>query len=234
VLPVSRILVVDDEPKMLKFLTGFLTREGFEVETASNGEEVLAKFARWNPDLILLDVMMPRVDGFEVCRRIREQSRVPIIFLTAKDDTGNKIIGLTLGSDDYLTKPFNSAELLLRIKAVLRRYTEGQSAEDREEIIRVPGMVINRTSRTVEREGGETELTQKEFDLLWLLASHPRRVFTRDQLLYQIWDTGYCGDTAVVTTLVKRLREKIEPDADRPRYIKTVRGVGYKFGEESC
>ncbi|ADG82060.1 two component transcriptional regulator, winged helix family [Thermincola ferriacetica] len=229
----KKILIADDEPKILKFLAGFLQREGFAVATAANGFDALAEFNRWQPDLLVLDVMMPKMDGYEVCRKIREQSNVPIIFLTAKNETFDKIMGLTLGSDDYLTKPFDSAELLLRIRAILRRVADNSSVENKD-VIKVPGLVINRATRTVEFEGKEIELTPKEFDLLWLLASHPNQVFTRDQLIYQIWDTEYCEDTGIVTTLVKRLREKIELDTANPRYIKTIRGVGYKFGVKPC
>jgi DNA-binding response OmpR family regulator len=229
----QKILIADDEPKILKFLAGFLRREGFEVSTAVNGEEAVAGFYRVNPDLIVLDIMMPGLDGFEACRRIRAESNVPVLFLSAKNETLDKITGLALGSDDYLTKPFDGAELLLRIKAILRRAADSPN-RDQEDVIEVPGLVINRTSRLVSRAGDEIALTPKEFDLLWLLARYPNRVFTRDQLLYQIWDTEYTGDAGVVTTLVKRLREKIEPDPANPRYIKTVRGVGYKFGEKPC
>jgi DNA-binding response OmpR family regulator len=226
----KRILIADDEPKIIKFLDGFLQREGFQVFTASNGQEVLAVVDRINPDLIILDVMMPKLDGFEVCRRIREESNVPIIFLTAKNEELDKIMGLTLGSDDYLTKPFNSAELLLRVKAVLRRTSEGVNENNDQDIIRVPGMAINRRSMGVEVDGHEVELTHKEFELLWFLASRPNQVFTRDRLIYQIWNTEYFEDTGIVTTLVKRLREKIETDPANPRFIKTIRGIGYKFG----
>lgn len=226
----KRILIADDEPKIIKFLDGFLQREGFQVFTASNGQEVLAVVDRINPDLIILDVMMPKLDGFEVCRRIREESNVPIIFLTAKNEELDKIMGLTLGSDDYLTKPFNSAELLLRVKAVLRRTSEGANENNDQDIIRVPGMAINRRSMGVEVDGHEVELTHKEFELLWFLASRPNQVFTRDRLIYQIWNTEYFEDTGIVTTLVKRLREKIETDPANPRFIKTIRGIGYKFG----
>ena len=226
----NRILAADDEPRILKFLTGFLSREGFEVVTAADGSEVMAVFEESSPDLVLLDIMMPHMDGFEVCRKIREISKVPIIILSAKNETLDKIMGLSLGCDDYLTKPFDSAELLLRIKAVMRRAADRSVDSETNEVIRVPGISINRKSRTVEIADRETELTLKEFELLWLLAGHPKQVFTREQLLYQIWDTEYTEDTGVVTTLVKRTREKIEKDPANPRFIKTVRGVGYKFG----
>ncbi len=226
----KKILIADDEPKIIKFLSGFLQREGFQVFTATNGREVLTEVHWINPDLIILDVMMPKLDGFEVCRRVREESKVPIIFLTSKNEPLDKIMGLTLGSDDYLTKPFNSAELLLRIKAVLRRTIEIVNTDIDKDVIRVQDLIIDRRSMTIEVYGKEIELTNKEFNLLWILASKPNQVFTRDRLIYHIWTTEYSEDTGIVTTLVKRLREKMEPDPANPQFIKTVRGIGYKFG----
>jgi DNA-binding response OmpR family regulator len=229
----KKILVADDEPKILKAVADYLKWEGFEVYTTRDGDEVLREFKHIQPDLLILDITMPKTDGFEVCRKIREESKVPIIFLSAKASTIDKITGLTLGSDDYLTKPFDNTELLLRIKAVLRRTAE-KPEDGSNEIIKVPGLVINREAMTVELDGEETELTSKEFDMLWLLANRPNKVFTREQLLDQVWGTEYYGDTGVVTTLIKRLREKIEPDTENPKYIKTIRGVGYKFGVKPC
>lgn len=229
----KKILVADDEPKILKAVTDYLEWEGFEVYTAQDGDEVLREFKHIRPDLLILDITMPKPDGLEVCRRIREESKVPIIFLSAKSSTIDRITGLTLGSDDYLTKPFDNAELLLRIKAILRRTAEKPEEASRD-VIKVPGLVINKESMTAEINGKETELTPKEFDMLWLLAGRPNKVFTREQLLDQVWGTEYFGDTGVVTTLIKRLREKVEPDLDNPRYIKTIRGVGYKFGVKPC
>lgn len=229
----KHILVADDEPKILKILVNALQREGYQVTAAEDGEEALEKFAICNPDLVLLDVMMPKLDGFEVCRQIREKSNLPVIFLSAKGEIMDRIVGLTLGSDDYIGKPFDTAELLLRIKAIMRRAMDRAQIEENNEVIKVTGLTIDRTSRSVEVEGEDAQLTSKEFDLLWLLASRPNQVFTRDQLIYQIWHTEYAEDTGVVTTLVKRLREKIEPDPGNPRYIKTIRGVGYKFGVKS-
>jgi len=225
----KKILVADDEPKILKAVTDYLEWEGFEVYTALDGEEALREFKHIRPDLLILDISMPKLDGFEVCRKIRETSRVPVIFLSAKTSTIDRITGLTLGSDDYLTKPFDNTELLLRIKAVLRRTAE-MPEEGSKEIVEFPGLVVNKESMTVKINGKEIELTHKEFDMLWLLASRPNKVFTREQLLDQVWGTEYFGDTGVVTTLIKRLREKIEPDMENPKYVKTIRGVGYKFG----
>jgi DNA-binding response OmpR family regulator len=232
----TKILVVDDDSKIQKFLEQFLSREGFIVNVVGRGTEVLGQFELFKPDLLLLDVMMPGLDGFEVCRMIREKSDIPIIFLSAKDDAMDKIMGLTIGCDDYLTKPFESTELLLRVKAVLRRSSgnTSNSEKNQRDIINLPDLVINRSTRLANSKGKDVELTPKEFDLLWLLANRPEQVFTREQLLYQIWDSNYYGDQAVVTTLVKRLREKIEPDITKPIYIKTVHGIGYKLGVKPC
>jgi len=224
----KRILVVDDDLKICKFLVSFLAREGYEVYSAQDGDEALAKFREVDPHLIILDVMMPGKDGYEVCKAIRETSQVPIIFLSAKGEIEDRVLGLATGSDDYLTKPFDNAELLLRIEAILRR-TE-KYAEPQQQVVKVAGLEINRDTHQVKVNGQEVELTNKEFELLWLLARNPNQVFTREQLIYQIWDSYYTGDTGIVTTLVKRLREKIEDNPSNPRYIKTIRGVGYKLG----
>lgn len=226
----KKILIADDDLKMVKFLNGFLRREGFVTETANNGHDVLEKWAGFKPDIILLDIMMPQMDGLEVCRRIRENSDIPIIILSAKTQTVDKIIGFSLGIDDYLTKPFHRDELLMRIRAVLRRAPESSDRRSKTEVIQILGLIIDKTARTVLKDGREIDLTLKEFDLLWLLARHPKQVFTREQLLYHIWGTDFAEDTGIVTTLVKRTREKIEEDPANPVFIKTVRGVGYKLG----
>lgn len=227
----KKILVVDDDSIILNFLLEFLGAEGFKVFIANNGEDAIELCKQYKPHLILLDIMMPFMDGYEACVKIREFSSVPIIFLSAKNETEDRVTGLACGCDDYIAKPFDSSELLLRIKAVLRRTGGGHFDPPKHDIIEVTGLTINLTSRTVIRDDREIELTAKEFDLLWYLASNPKRVFTRDQLFYQIWNADFYGDTSVVTMLVKRLREKIEDDHSNPLYIKTVRGVGYKFCE---
>lgn len=191
--------------------------------------EVINECRSSKPDLLLLDIMMPGMDGFEVCRKIRKESNLPIIILTAKEDNEDKISGLILGCDDYITKPFDSTELVLRIKAVLRRVKENGTPDGRN-IVELPGLNINNITRVTEVDGKEVDLTPKEYALLWLLSNRPDQVFTREQLLYQIWDSDYYGSPSVVTSLVKRLREKIEPDATNPYYIKTIHGVGYKLG----
>ncbi len=224
------VLVVDDEPNIVEVVSAYLQRELFNVVTASDGEMALQKIAEHNPDLIVLDVMLPRLDGLEVCRRVRAAGNTPIIMLTARGEETDKLVGLGIGADDYLTKPFSPRELVARIKAVLRRATLAPAPEPGAgSILRFPGLKINPKTRTVETDNGSVELTAKEFDLLLFLASHPQEVFTRTQLLDQVWDYSYYGDTSTVTVHVRRLREKIEPDPMRPRYIKTVWGVGYKF-----
>lgn len=224
------ILVVDDEPNILEVVSAYLRRELYKVVTATDGEAALKQFAETSPDLVVLDVMLPRLDGLEVCRRIRATSNTPIIMLTARSDEMDKLVGLGIGADDYLTKPFSPRELVARIKAVLRRSLAVAPPEPgADDTLKFPGLKINPRTRTVEMEAGPVELTAKEFDLLYFLARHPQEVFTRTQLLDQVWDYSYYGDTSTVTVHVRRLREKIEPDPMRPRYVKTVWGVGYKF-----
>lgn len=224
------ILVVDDEPNILEVVSAYLRRELYNVVTATDGEAALKQFAETSPDLIVLDVMLPRLDGLEVCRRVRATSNTPIIMLTARSDEMDKLVGLGIGADDYLTKPFSPRELVARIKAVLRRSQAVAPPEPgADDTLKFPGLKINPRTRAVEMDAGPVELTAKEFDLLYFLARHPQEVFTRTQLLDQVWDYSYYGDTSTVTVHVRRLREKIEPDPMRPRYVKTVWGVGYKF-----
>ncbi len=226
--------MAEDDASIRQFLRILLTREGFSVKFVGQGEEVIKECHNCNPDLLLLDIMMPGMDGFEVCRKIRQESNLPIIILTAKEDNKDKILGLILGCDDYITKPFDSTELILRIKAVLRRVNEHDHPENERNIIELPGLTINNISRITKVGGKEVNLTPKEYALLWMLSNRPDQVFTREQLLYQIWDSNYYGSPSVVTSLVKRLREKIEPDIANPYYIRTVHGVGYKLGVKPC
>jgi DNA-binding response OmpR family regulator len=220
----GRILVVDDESTIRDVVEQYLRREGYDTVAAADGEEAIARAT--DADLVILDLMLPRVDGFEVLRRIRESRAVPIIMLTARSEEIDKLVGLGIGADDYVTKPFSPRELVARVQAVLRR------AQNRPvqpgEIVQVGALRINPQLRTVERDGRAIELTAREFDLLHFLASHPGQVFTREQLLDQVWDFHFAGDTSTVTVHIRRLREKVEPDAVRPRYVKTVWGVGYK------
>ncbi len=226
--------MADDDASIRQYLNILLTREGFGVKLVGQGAEVIEECHSCNPDLLLLDLMMPGMDGFEVCRKIRKESNLPIIILTAKEDNEDKISGLILGCDDYITKPFDSTELVLRIKAVLRRAKEHSHVDKGRNIVELPGLTINNISRITEVGGKEVDLTPKEYALLWLLSNRPDQVFTREQLLYQIWDANYYGSPSVVTSLVKRLREKIEPDVVNPSYIRTIHGVGYKLGVKPC
>jgi DNA-binding response OmpR family regulator len=226
----TKVLVVDDDPKILKVVDHSLRREGYEIYTAADGEQAVEMAGRIKPDLIVLDLMLPKLNGFEVCRKIKNGRDVPIIILSARGDEIDKIMGFTLGVDDYQTKPFSPAELLMRVKAVLRRsanaVTEGQP---KGEPLAYPGLQVNRSKREVITHGSAVELTAKEFELLWLLASHPNQVFTRAQLLEQIWDISFLGEENTVTVHIRRLREKIEKDPGQPEFIKTIWGVGYKF-----
>jgi DNA-binding response OmpR family regulator len=222
--------VAEDDVTIRQFLDILLTREGFNVKAVAQGTEVINECHKCKPDLLLLDIMMPGMDGFEVCRKIRKESNLPIIILSARNDKEDKISGLILGCDDYITKPFDSTELILRIKAVLRRVKEHSQSENGRNIVKLPGLTINHISRITEVGGKVVDLTPKEYALLWLLSNHPEQVFTKEQLLYQIWDSDYYGSPSVVTSLVKRLREKIEPDVSNPYYIKTMHGIGYKLG----
>jgi two-component system response regulator ResD len=217
------ILVVDDEESVRELTRLYLEREGFRVETAADGEEALAQVANLRPDLIVLDIMLPKVDGWAVCREIRRELVTPIIFLSAKGEEYDRILGLELGADDYLTKPFSPRELVARVKAVLRRGSAGPSGKT----LRYPGMVIDGAAHTVEVDGQDLTLAPREFELLWFLASHPGQVFSRDQLLTNVWGYSYPGDQRTVDTHVKRLREKM-PDKSAS-CLKTVWGRGYKF-----
>ncbi len=220
----SHILIVDDEPTIREVVEQYLSREGYRTTVASNGEEAVALST--DADLVVLDLMLPKMDGLEVCRQIRSTRDVPIIMLTAKSEEIDKLVGLGIGADDYLTKPFSPRELVARVAAVLRRSrTAPQQVGD---IVRAGGLRINPQLRTVERDGSPIELTAREFELLHFLASHSGQVFTREQLLDQVWDYHFPGDTSTVTVHIRRLREKIEPDPVRPSYVKTVWGVGYK------
>jgi DNA-binding response OmpR family regulator len=222
--------VVDDESIVREVVERYLSREGFTVRVAADGEAALELAREEAPDLVVLDLMLPRIDGLEVCRRLRAQSSVPIIMLTAKGEETDKIVGLTLGADDYLVKPFSPRELVARVHAVLRRAQDPAfGAGLGEGTLRFPDLSINPRTRVVEVRGRAVELTPKEFDLLFFLAGNPRQVFTRGQLLEKVWDWRYVGDASTVTVHMRRLREKVEEDPMRPRYLKTVWGVGYKF-----
>ena len=225
----KKILVVDDEKLIVKGLRFSLLQDGYEVDCAYDGEEALS-FARNNAyDLILLDVMLPKFDGFEVCQQVREFSDVPIIMLTAKGDDMDKILGLEYGADDYITKPFNVLEVKARVKAIMRRTGKKEEKVDESNILIKQDMKIDRESRRVFIEDVEIGLTAKEFDLLELLALNPDKVYSRDQLLNMIWKYEYSGDARTVDVHIRRLREKIEKNPSNPKYVFTKWGVGYYF-----
>jgi DNA-binding response OmpR family regulator len=225
----TRILLVDDEPMVTEGVGRYLEREGFEVATAADGEEALRLARESKPDLVVLDVLLPKLDGLSVCRALRRDSQTPIIMLTARGEESDRILGLELGADDYVVKPFSPGEVVARIKAVLRR-AGGQSAGSRPaEALTFSEIRIDPRTREVEVRSEAVNLTAREFDLLYFLASSPGQVFTRDQLMSQVWDYAYAGDASTVTVHIRRLREKIEADPERPRLLKTVWSVGYKF-----
>lgn len=225
-----KVLVVDDEPKILKIVEHCLIREGYEVVTALDGRQAIEQFHRQEPDLVILDLMLPHIDGFQVCRTIRETSSIPIIILSVRNEELDKILGFNLGVDDYLAKPFSPVELCLRIKAVLRRTRQEQHTSNPDSpTFSHRGLLINPATREVFIDDVMIELTAKEFDLLWFFVKHPNKVFTRKQLLYQIWQTDYYGNDDAVTVLISRLRDKIEQSKSQPSFIRTLRGVGYKF-----
>ena len=224
----SRILVVDDERVVTEVVERYLLQEDFEVCLAADGHQALESARNWHPDLVVLDLMLPGMDGLEVCRNIRKESSMPIIMLTAKGDETDRIVGLELGADDYVVKPFSPRELVARIKTVLRRSQSGPSPA-MGGVLRFEGCTIDPGSRSVLNDSGPVQLTGKEFDLLFFLASNPGQVFTREQLMDQVWDFTYAGDISTVTVHIRRLRKKLEADPVKPRYIKTVWGVGYKF-----
>lgn len=226
--PVAKVLVVDDEPNIREVVGLYLRRDGHEVVPAADGEEALDLFRRSDPDLVVLDLMLPKISGFEVCRRIQAGRRVPVIMLTARGEEEDRLVGLGLGADDYVTKPFSPRELAARVAAVLRR-VEG-AAPAGENTLRFDGLEIDPGKREVSLGGAPVTLTAREFDLLHHLATHPGRVYTRDQLMEAVWGYAFSAETSTVTVHVRRLREKIEPDPAAPRYLKTVWGVGYKFG----
>jgi DNA-binding response OmpR family regulator len=221
------VLIVDDEPIVREVVADYLRKDGFRVESAADGPEALSRFAAARPDLVLLDLMLPGIDGLEICRRIRTTSNVPIIMVTAKSEETDTIIGLGVGADDYIAKPFSPRELVARVKAVLRRAATPPTAEG--DPLRFGALTIRPDRRQVEVGGNAVDLTAREFDLLEFLARHPSQVFTRDELLDKVWDWSYASDGGTVTVHIRRLRQKIEADPERPRYVKTVWGVGYKF-----
>jgi two-component system, OmpR family, alkaline phosphatase synthesis response regulator PhoP len=227
----EKILVVDDEEHIIELVELYLRKEGYQVVSAQDGDAAIEKFSVEKPDLLVLDIMLPGADGLDVLRQVRKTSRVPVIMLTARESEVDKVVGLELGADDYLTKPFSARELVARVKAVLRR---AKPAEEELEPVLVRGsLTIDSSRRRVEvKGGGEVELTAKEFDLLYVMAANPGIVLTRDRLMEKVWGYEYMGDTRTVDVYIRHLREKLTDDADNPRFIETVRGVGYRFKGE--
>ena len=226
----KRILIVEDEESIADLERDYLELSGFQVEVANDGETGLNKALKGEFDLIILDLMLPGVDGFEICREVRSQKNTPIIMVSAKKDDIDKIRGLGLGADDYMTKPFSPSELVARVKAHLSRYERLiGSGSPENEIIEIRGLKIDKTARRVWVNGEEKNFTTKEFDLLTFLAQNPNHVYTKEELFREIWDMDSIGDIATVTVHIKKIREKIEFNTAKPQYIETIWGVGYRF-----
>src|SRR3954466_12495234 len=225
----STILLVDDEDSIQKLLAYPLEREGFRVLQARDGEEAMAQFAAEDVDLVVLDIMLPKLDGLEVCKRLRAQSQVPIIMLTARDDELDKVVGLELGADDYITKPFSIREFRSRVRALLRRAAAGRPAPGAGDIISAHGLRLDLGRRAVEVNGRSFQLTYVEFELLRTLVATPGRVYSRRMLLESLWGAADYREPRTIDVHVRHLREKLEPDPAEPEYILTVRGVGYRF-----
>jgi DNA-binding response OmpR family regulator len=222
----TSVLVVDDEPVVREVVVRYLQREGYATLEAGDGDDARRVIETQNPGLVVLDVMLPGTDGLELCRWIRGRSSLPVILLTARGEEADRIVGLELGADDYVTKPFSPRELVARIRTVLRRSNARPASADRLEF---GDVVIDGASRQVHRGAIPVELTGREFDLLWFLASHPRHAFSRDQLMDRVWGYHAAVDTGTVTVHVRRLREKIESEPSRPTHLRTVWGIGYRF-----
>lgn len=232
----SRILVVDDEKSIVDVIKSNLEREGYQIETAGDGKTALDLALKNNFDLIILDCMLPIMDGFDVCKKIRQESPVPIIMLTAKSEEIDKVLGLELGADDYMTKPFSMRELLARVKAQIRRsnYFENSidSINNLSEVTTIGDIKVNNETFEVHRNGENVNLTLREFQLVAFLANHAGQVFTREELLHEVWEYEYYGDVRTVDVTVRRAREKLEPDTNDYKYIITKRGVGYYFNKD--
>ncbi|MCY0879002.1 MAG: response regulator transcription factor [Firmicutes bacterium] len=222
----QRVLVVDDETAIVELVRYHLSREGFQVEALDNGQAAVERVMHEPFDLIILDVMLPGMSGLDACRAIRQQSDVPIIMLTARKDEVDRVLGLELGADDYVTKPFSPRELVARVKAILRRSQKGR--EDSGEI-RYPGLEVDVDRRTVTVDGRPVNLTFTEFELLTILARHPGRAFSREELLVRVWGEDFYGDARTVDVHIRHVREKLQEDPQNPRFIETVRGIGYRF-----
>lgn len=224
----TQVLVVDDEPMVREVLARYLHREGFDVSVAADGEEALTRLQCEDPDLVLLDLMLPRVDGYEVLRQLRVRADTPVIMLTARGSETDRVVGLEIGADDYVTKPFSPREVVARVRAVLRRSGSAPAGPE-QDVCQYGQLSVDRGRREVSRAGEPLSLTRKEFDLLAFVCAHPGQTFTRSQLLAEVWDFAWEGDSSTVTVHVRRLREKIEADPAAPRHLVTVWGVGYRF-----
>jgi two-component system, OmpR family, response regulator ResD len=228
-MPPERVLIVDDEAIVRDVLTRYLEKEGFRVDTAVDGEEALAIATDHRPDLVILDLMLPKVDGLEVLRRLRAEQDVPVVMVTAKGEEVDRVVGLELGADDYVVKPFSPREVVARVRAVLRRGVRSADHPDDGRLVIAGPFAIDRDRREVRRDGRLIELTRKEFDLLEVLSGHPGTTFRRLDLLERVWDSSWDGSSSTVTVHVRRLRAKLEEDPSEPRHIVTVWGVGYRF-----
>ena len=226
----GKVLLVDDEKNIIEAISRYLEKEDIEVFKAFDGKEALEKARTKNPDLIVLDLMLPEIDGLEVCRTLRNESSVYIIMLTAKTEELDKMVGYAMGADSYVTKPFSPKVLVAKIKAALKRIkSDNKNLNLKQERIQIKNLVIDNNQKLVKKEGKEINLTGKEFDILWLLSSNPDHVFSRYEILEEVWGEEVISDSDTVTVHIRRLREKIEVDPSEPDYIKTVWGVGYKF-----
>ena len=226
----NKILIVEDEVAIADLEKDYLELSDFTVDICNTGDEGLEAALKGNYDLVILDLMLPGLDGFEVCRRIREEKDIPILMVSAKKDDIDKIRGLGLGADDYMTKPFSPSELVARVKAHMARYERLVGTQKpQNEMVEIRGIRIDKTARRVYVDGVERTFTTKEFDLLTFLAEHPNHVFTKDELFRELWDMESVGDIATVTVHIKKIREKIEKDSSKPEYIETIWGVGYRF-----
>lgn len=225
----GKVLIIDDDDAIRSLVAASLEQEGLQVSAASNGQDGLEFFDSQQPDLVILDLMLPDIDGYEIWFAIRKESQVPIVILSAKDDEVDKVVGFRMGVDDYVTKPFSSTELALRVKAILKRSRNSVTDTPSHNRVVAGDIVIDMQKREVTVGNRQVNLTTKEFDLLWFLANHPNQVFTREELSSKVWEDYYAGNPGTINVLVCRLRDKIESNPAHPQYIHTVWGVGYKF-----
>jgi two-component system, OmpR family, alkaline phosphatase synthesis response regulator PhoP len=227
-----RVLIVEDDAAMRDMVGYALVEEGMEVEAVADGESALEIFFSSGPfDLVILDVMLPGIDGISVCKELTSASDVPVVMLTARDDETSVVVGLEVGADDYVTKPFSHRELVSRVRAALRRRRIDARASSQQERIEFPGLVIDLTRRRVVAQGTLVELTAAQFNIITLLASHPGRIYSRGQIMATVWGTDFSGDSRAADMQIRNIREKIEPEPKNPRYVLTARGMGYKFAE---